>query len=401
MSAVTLLVFISCAIAETAQAPIFESELIFDPDQTAEPHGHVHASCIVECPNGDLRVVWYENGRELPSPYFSAQRDKSADVRIGGSRRQRGAKEWEQPFVMSDTFGVSDNNPCMVIDKQSRLWLVHATLLGVPEWSWGSCVVRYMVASRYDHPGRPTWDKSDLLVPQPEGFDETLKAALEARKAEGWPDEKIEQARRYVERESSRPLAKRVGWMPRAHPIVRNDGAVVLPLANENTGAACMAITNDNGATWTFSKLLPDLGLEQPSVVQFADGDMTAFLRNDSGRVKRSDSTDSGLTWGPVIATDRPHPNAGIEAIVLASGNLLLIYNDSEKERDTLAVSLSTDRGATWKWTRHLERTKGGRFDYPSVIQSKDGSLHATYSFDTKTIKHARFNEAWIKEGDQ
>jgi hypothetical protein len=46
----------------------FEAEFIFDP--ALESHGHVHASCIIECPNGDLRAVWYENGTRLPSPYF-------------------------------------------------------------------------------------------------------------------------------------------------------------------------------------------------------------------------------------------------------------------------------------------------------------------------------------------
>ena len=384
-----------------ADAPLFESGPIFDPEQAIEPHGHVHASCIIECPNGDLRAVWYENGRNLPAPYFNEQKDKAANVRIGGSRRQAGATEWEQPFTMSDTFGVSDNNPCMVIDKQGRLWLLHATLLGVPDWSWGSCVLRYMVSSRYDHPGRPMWDKSNLLVPQVTGFDAVLAVALEARKSEGWPVEKIEEARKYIESETARPLADRIGWMPRAHPLLRNDGAILVPLANENSSAACMAITSDNGDTWTFSKLVPDLGLEQPSVVQFPDGSMTAFFRNDSGRIKRSDSADGGITWGPVTRTDIPHPNAGIEAILLASGKLLLIYNDDEEERDSLAVSLSEDRGATWRWSRHLENTKGGRFDYPSVVQSKDGSIHATYSFNLQTVKHVHFNEAWVMGGDE
>lgn len=385
----------------TAEDPQFESQFIFDPDQAIEPHGHVHASCIVECPNGDLRAVWYENGRELPDPYFKKDKDKSADVRIGGSRMQRGAKEWEQPFVMADTFGVSDNNPCMVIDSHSRLWLFYPTLLGVPDWTWGSGLVRYSVASRYDHPGRPLWDKSNILVPQTEGPENVIEAALKARKDEGWPDEKIAEARAFVEAQQARPLAARLGWFPRAHPIVRKDGTLILPLANENTGVVCMAFTNDVGETWTYSKPVPDLFMEQPTVAQYPDGSMSAFFRNDSGRIKRSDSTDGGLTWGPVTRTDRPHPNAGIEAIVLASGKLLLIYNDQEKERDSLAVSLSEDRGATWKWTRHLEQTKGGRFDYPSVIQGKDGTVHATYSYNLRTLKHVQFNESWVMRGDE
>src|SRR5262245_30064377 len=88
-------------------APLFEAESVFDPQ--AGEHGHVHASCIVECPNGDLRVVWYENGPALPAPYFDKQKDKADNVRIGGARKPAGATAWEKPFSMSDSFGVSDN----------------------------------------------------------------------------------------------------------------------------------------------------------------------------------------------------------------------------------------------------------------------------------------------------
>ena len=38
------------------------------------------------------------------------------------------------------------------------------------------------------------------------------------------------------------------------------------------------------------------------------------------------------------------------------------------------------------------------RFDYPSIVQARDGSLHATYSYNLKTIKHVTFDETWIKE---
>ena len=64
--------------SQASAAPVFEKEAVFEPGQGA--HGHVHASCIVECPNGDLRVVWYENGPELPEPAFNKQKDKSLSL---------------------------------------------------------------------------------------------------------------------------------------------------------------------------------------------------------------------------------------------------------------------------------------------------------------------------------
>ena len=52
-------------LSSTYGQPTYHNELIFDP--AVQSHGHVHASCIVECPNGDLLAVWYENGPKLPS----------------------------------------------------------------------------------------------------------------------------------------------------------------------------------------------------------------------------------------------------------------------------------------------------------------------------------------------
>ena len=354
--------------------PLYEATFIFDPQ--VEDHGHVHASCIVACPNGELLAVWYENGQQMPPPYYSGNRDKSDDVHIGAARRPNGADRWDAPFVMTDTFGVSDNNPCLVIDAQQRLWLIYPTLLGVPSWTWGSALVRYHISSQYVQPGRPIWDKSDILVPH--------VAELE-------------------QDDAPEPFKSRLGWMSRAHPLIRSDGALVLPLANENFDIAVMAITQDGGETWSYSHPVPQAGVTQPTLVEFPDGAITAFFRNGdpSRRIRRSDSTDGGITWSDLTLTDLAHPGAGIEALLLDSGNLLMIYNDTDEARDRLAVSISPDRGKTWRWTRHLEDIPGERFDYPSIIQTPDGALHASYSYNLTTIKHVRFNEDWVQQGDQ
>jgi predicted neuraminidase len=399
---IEVLTVLALVTAPVCSQPVYEEEMVFDPQ--TESHGHVHASCIVECPNGDLRAVWYENGDPLPSPYFSDQQDKSDDVRIGGARKPAGAKSWEAPFVMADTFGLSDNNPCMVVDQQERLWLFYPTLTGVPKWTWGSSLLRYRVSSDYQRPGRPVWEKSDILIPHVVDLEEVLKETLERVKREGVvPPEEIEEMQNEVAEAFENPMAMRLGYMPRAHPLVRSDGTLVVPLSNENVGIPMMAMTSDDGETWTLSKPVPEAGLTQPTLVEFPDGTIAAFFRNGrpERRIRRSESQDGGITWSEVTSTGLLHPGAGIEALLLDDGHLLMVYNDKEEgPRDKLAVSLSTDRGETWQWTRHLENTPGGRFDYPSIVQAKDGSLHATYSYNLKTIKHVRFNEAWIKEGD-
>jgi hypothetical protein len=89
--------------------------------------------------------------------------------------------------------------------------------------------------------------------------------------------------------------------------------------------------------------------------------------------------------------------------VVLKSGHWLLVYNDTTRGRDSLAASLSDDEGRTWKWTRHLERQKGGSYHYPAAIAGRDGTIHVVYSYFVqggKSMKHAAFNEAWIALGD-
>ena len=79
-------------------------------------------------------------------------------------------------------------------------------------------------------------------------------------------------------------------------------------------------------------------------------------------RIRLSTSTDDGESWIAVVDTAFPNPGAGIEAVVLTTGNWALIYNDTARGRHSLAVSLSDDEGKSWKWTRHVEkREPGGR----------------------------------------
>lgn len=395
----SLLIFNSLGSPLSAE-PFFHSEVVFDP-ATSE-HGHVHASCIVECPNGDLRVVWYENGTALSEPYFSKQKDKSDDVRVGSARKAAGSATWETPFVMADSFGVADNNPCMIIDQQNRLWVIRATLLAVPQWSWGSALLRYQISSDYQKAGRPTWQKEDIFVPHPEGIQSIVEKAISTLEQQPDADQaRLERYRERTKEQLKQPLMLRLGWMPRAHPLVRSDGAVIIPLSNENFNIAAMAITRDGGESWALSHMVPEAGLTQPTLVEFPDGRITAFFRNSDRRkrIKRSDSTDGGMTWSEVTLASLPHLGAGIEAIRLRNGHLAMIYNDKEQDpRDRLAISISTDEGATWSWTRHLENVPNARFDYPSVIQAKDETIHVTYSDNLKTIKHAHFNEEWAME---
>jgi predicted neuraminidase len=177
-------------------------------------------------------------------------------------------------------------------------------------------------------------------------------------------------------------------------------------------------MTDDSGRTWTTSTPLVGGGSIQPSIARRRDGTLVAFMRDNGPppkRLHRSESADNGKTWSRVVDSDIPNPGSAAEVTVLRNGRWLLIYNDTERGRHRLAVSISDDEGKSWTWTRHLENdapgSEAGSYSYPSIIQARDGSLHATYSYHLnrkdlaagvdgkparKSIKHARFSEEWV-----
>jgi predicted neuraminidase len=364
-----------------------ESELIF-----ALHHQHNHAPAIVECPNGDLLVSWYRGSGER----------KADDVAVYGARRPRKKSQWSEPFLLADTPGFPDGNTAMFIDSRRRLWLFWPIVLAN---TWESCMTSYRVASRYEANGPPKWDWQGQVLIKPEGFAEDLEKALEARL--GTTAGPAEMTNRLAEfrQAITNKLSQRLGWQPRCKPTVLRSGRIALPLYSDTYSVSIMALSDDAGQTWFASRPLAGFGNIQPAVLQRNDGSLVAYMRENGplDRIRVAESRDDGVTWGAVGMTTLPNPGSGLDAVRLASGHWALIYNDTVAGRHQLAVSVSDDEGQTWKWTRHLEKQPRGQFHYPAIIQSRDGMLHAVYSYFVeggKSMKHAAFNESWVKEGD-
>lgn len=179
-------------------------------------------------------------------------------------------------------------------------------------------------------------------------------------------------------------------------------GRILMPLYSDTYSVSIMAISDDGGQTWLASQPLAGFGNIQPAVLQKKDGSLVAYMRENGplDRIRVAQSTDDGMSWGPVGVTELPNPGSGLDGLRLNDGQWVLIYNDTVKGRNRLAVSLSDDEGKSWKWTRHLEDEPTGSFHYPAIIQGRDGTLHAVYSYFVdggKSMKHAAFNAAWVK----
>ncbi len=368
-------------------APRFSTELIFPLH-----HQHNHAPAIVECPNGDLLVSWYRGSGER----------KADDVAVYGARRPRKRSEWSEPFLMVDTPGFPDGNTAMFIDSRERLWLFWPIVIAN---SWESCITLYRVADRYQAKGNPEWNWQGQIFLKPDMFAEDMEKAIAARmKNSSLPEEFTSRLAAYRQ-DITNKLSQRLGWQPRCKPTVLRSGRIVLPLYSDTYSVSLMALSDDGGQTWFASRVLVGFGNIQPAVLERKDGSLVAYMRENGTleRIRVSESRDEGSTWGPVGVMELPNPGTGLDAQRLASGHWVIIYNDTTNGRHQLALSLSEDEGKTWPWTQRLENQPGGRFHYPAIIQGTDGTIHTVYSYFVKagkSMKHAAFNEAWIKVGN-
>ena len=93
-----------------------------------------------------------------------------------------------------------------------------------------------------------------------------------------------------------------------------------------------------------------------------------------------------------MVLSDLRNPNSGTDAITLADGRHLLVYNDTTTGRSPLNVAISPD-GKTWKSGPVLEDGPG-EFSYPAVIQARDGLVHITYTWKRKRIKYVVLDPA-------
>ncbi|MEN3337881.1 MAG: hypothetical protein V7647_1557 [Acidobacteriota bacterium] len=394
---------------DSADRPFLASELVFPLE-----HWHNHASMVVELPGGDLLVCWFHGSGERTAD----------DVVIRGARLKRGSTHWSEPFLMADTPGYPDTNATMFIDPMKRLWLLWPTILAN---EWHTALMKYKMSSDYTGDGAPRWTVTEVLHVTPDDrFAETVNREVDRLVAAA---PRTEQSTRYaaeLRTHAADKLFRRLGWMTRAHPFVLDGTRLIVPLYSDGFSFSLMAISDDWGGTWTTSTPLVGLGNIQPSIARKKDGTLVAYMRDNGPPPKRlmiSRSTTRGDTWSQVEDTDLPNPGSGAEVRVLASGRWALVYNDLEKGRYSLAVSMSDDEGQTWRWTRHLERDadttdarQQGEYHYPSIIQAADGTLHVTYSYfvppasvtpdaeqrlPRKAIKHAHFNEAWIMDATE
>jgi len=323
------------ANAADAQPGIINEEFIYEN----APFPQCHASTIVETKAG------------LVAAWFGGTHEKNPDVGIWLSRHVDG--KWTAPVEVDNGIQHADKrypcwNPVLFQPKEGPLLLFYKVGPDPRTW-WG-------MLTKSNDAGK-TWDEPRRL---PEGIDGPVKNK----------------------------------------PIQLPNGDILCGSSTEYDGWRIhFERTGDLGKTWKRIGPINDaktFNAIQPSILTYPDGRMQILCRSRESRIVQSWSEDGGATWSKMTATNLPNPNSGTDAVTLADGRQLLIYNHTVRpgrKRSFLNVAVSTD-GIDWKAALVLEDHPDGEFSYPAAIQTSDGLVHFTYTYRRKTVKHVVIDPA-------
>jgi predicted neuraminidase len=337
---------LTSAAAQAAAAPppsgLAVSEFIFE----RAPFPSAHASTIVETTDG------------LVAAWFGGTRERDPDVGIWVSRRDRAG--WSTPVEVAN--GVQPDgtrhpswNPVLFQPTGGPLVLFYKVGPSPDKW-WG--LVRTSTDS-----GR-TWSPATKL---PDGILGPIRAkpvelgkgtilAGSSTEHDGW----IVHMERYTGDWSLTSLAEAASWA-RSAPI------------NTKT----------------------EFGAIQPTILVHSPATLQILCRTRQKVIAESWSQDGGRTWTALKATTLPNPSAGIDAVRLTDGRFLLVYNPTESGRAKLDLAISPDGKA---WTRALVlEDSAGEYSYPAMIQTRDGKVHVTYTWQRERIKHVVVDPAGLK----
>ncbi|WP_407972476.1 exo-alpha-sialidase [Burkholderia pyrrocinia] len=357
-----------------------------------------HAANLIELANGDLLCAW-----------FGGTQEGIPDISIYLARLDAGSKTWSEPERLSDDPTRSEQNPVLFETPEGELWLIYTAQQSGHQ---NTAIVRRRVSRDNGH----TWGPIDTLFDRP-------------------------------------------GTFVRQPIVVAPDGAWLCPAFlcrvtpgerwSGNDDVSVVMRSTDRGASWTEHEVPASVGCVHMNIQLLGDGTLVALFRSRwADHVYLSRSID-GCAWSEPQALDLPNNNSSIQFVALANGHLGLVFNrssaalstarraslydDIEDSEDsgalatqaasargtafwgaprapmTLAVSL--DGGCTWPLMRNLETGDGycmtnnstdklnREFSYPSIVQSRDGTLHIAYTYFRQRIKYVAVAEDWVSAG--
>lgn len=314
-----------------------------------------HASFLEYLPTGELLMAW-----------FSGVKEGANNCSIVLSRLNN--TQWSKAVLVSRREGFSNQNPVLFFDPTKQtLYLFHSQQPASTE-DLGSSEDKAHIWMLQSFDGRGIkWTAPTLLFGKDGSFD-------------------------------------------RNRIISTLDGSWLYPIyysvAGDKNQHSAIEISQDH-ATWKPYSVKDSNYLVQPSVIRPKPGEkhLLAYFRDRrAGNVYFSTSDDEGKVWAAPAKTKLPNNNAAIQATVLQNGHIAIVYNPTHKDRYPLRISISEDGGNTWTYHRDLETgpstANAIEYSYPTLLQSPDGYIHVSYTYNRETIKYVKFKEDWIHKDE-
>ncbi len=196
------------------------------------------------------------------------------------------------------------------------------------------------------------------------------------------------------------------GGLLRNNITVLKDGTwLAFPNDHVDDTNTIVYASTDKGETWHVrgNVFAPQAyNFNETMAVELSDGRLWMLMRNTSGKLLESYSSDGGYTWTDAVYTDIVNPCSRFHLRRLPSGNLLLINNNTSSGRNAMTAFISEDDGGTWAYSCLLDERPSTT--YPDVGMTADGKLYAIWDQERLgvggNIVLAVFDENDIKNYD-
>jgi hypothetical protein len=192
------------------------------------------------------------------------------------------------------------------------------------------------------------------------------------------------------------------------------------PLSGRSFDARAIALwiySDDDGKTWQEAAnwwampIRSGSGLQEPGLVERADGSLFSWARTDAGSQYGFESKDGGKVWSAPVPTTLASPvsPASIKRIP-GSSELLAVFNDHsgrvpfpKGKRSPLVAAISKDGGATWGTPKVLEGDPDGWYCYTAIHFVGDDVLLAYCAGDSakktylNVLRVRKTSLAWLR----
>ncbi len=176
-------------------------------------------------------------------------------------------------------------------------------------------------------------------------------------------------------------------------------------------------LSDDEGRTWRESDswwalpVVSHSGLQEPGVVELANGEIFSWSRTDQGVQYSCTSTNNGKTWSAPAPSSLQSPTSPASLKRLPdSPDLLAIYNDHSGQftfpngkRTPLVAAISSDGGRSWPVRKIIEADPDGWYCYTAIHFTGDSVLLAYCAGDSKIgglnrLRIRRLSLSWLRE---